>query len=89
MEKIYSFIGDATHEDSLDGLNYCIVLCDDAPGDIVDEVMEESEDAIFYKVDRAQMDSLAKSIEMDVDRHAMGDGYLLDLTEPYILATAD
>jgi hypothetical protein len=35
------------------------------------------------------MDSLAKSIEMDVDRHAMGDGYLLDLTEPYILATAD
>jgi hypothetical protein len=31
------------------------------------------------------MDSIHKSIDGHYDTHGMGDGYLLDLTEPYIV----
>ena len=89
MEKLYAFIGDATHQDSPDGLNSFIVISDDAPADIVEEAMEDSEDAIVRTVDRATMDSITKSIEMSVDTHGMGDGYLLDLTEDYVLCTGE
>ena len=85
MSKLYAFMGDATHQDSPDGLNQFIVISDDAPADIAEEAKEDSEDAIVRTVDRATMDSIAKSIEMNLDTHGMGDGYLLDLTEPYIL----
>ena len=85
MEKLYTFIGDATHQDSPDGLNSFIVIADDAPADIVEETMEDSEDAIVRTVDRATMDSIAKSVDENYDTHGMGDGYLLDLTEPYII----
>jgi hypothetical protein len=83
MSKLYAFIGDATHQDSPDGLNQFIVISDDAPTEIVEEAMEDSEDAVVRTVDRATMDSIAKSIEMGVDTHGMGDGYLLDLTGDY------
>jgi hypothetical protein len=83
MSKLYAFIGDATHQDSPDGLNQFIVISDDAPTEIVEEAMEDSEDAVVRTVDRATMDSIAKSIEMSVDTHGMGDGYLLDLTGDY------
>lgn len=85
MDKLYAFIGDATHQDSPDGLNSFIVIADDAPSDIVEEVMEDTEDAIVRTVDRATMDSIHKSIDGHYDTHGMGDGYLLDLTEPYIV----
>lgn len=84
MSKLFAFIGDATHQDSPDGLNAFIVIADDAPADVVAQCMEDSEDAIVRTVDRAMMDSIAKSIEMSVDTHGMGDGYLLDLTEPFV-----
>ncbi len=85
MDKLYAFIGDATHQDSPDGLNSFIVIADDAPAKIVEEAMEDSEDAIVRTVDRATMDSILKSIVMSVDTHGMGDGYLLDLTEDYVV----
>ena len=84
MEKLHAFIGDATHQDSPDGLTQFIVIAEDAPVEIVEEAMEDSEDAIVRTVDRATMDSIAKSIEMSVDTHGMGDGYLLDLTDDYV-----
>jgi hypothetical protein len=87
MSKLYAFIGDATHQDSPDGLNQFIVISDDAPTEIVEEAMEDSEDAVVRTVDRATMDSIAKSIEMSVDTHGMGDGYLLDLTGDYACIT--
>ena len=83
MSKLYAFIGDATHQDSPDGLNQFIVISDDAPAETVEEAMDDSEDAVVRTVDRATMDSIAKSIEMSVDTHGMGDGYLLDLTGDY------
>lgn len=83
MEKLYAFIGEATHQDSPDGLNQFIVISHDAPLEIAEEAMEDSEDAVVRTVDRATMDSIAKSIEMSVDTHGMGDGYLLDLTGDY------
>jgi hypothetical protein len=85
MEKLYAFIGDATHQDSPDGLNQFTVIADDAPAEIVEEAMEDSEDAIVRTVDRATMDSIAKSIEEHRDTHGMGDGYLLDLAGDYIV----
>ena len=85
MEKLYTFIGDATHQDSPDGLNQFIVIADDAPADIVEEAMEDSEDAIVRTVDRATMDSIAKSVDGNYDTHGMGDGYLLDLAGGYII----
>lgn len=85
MSKLHAFIGDATHQDSPDGLNQFIVICDDTPADIVEEAREDSGDAIICTVDRATMDSIAKSIEMNLDTHGMGDGFILDLTEPFIV----
>ena len=85
MEKLYAFIGDATHQDSPDGLNSFIVIADDAPEHIAEEAKEDSEDAIVRTVDRAMMDSIHKSIDMHVDTHGMGDGYLLDLAGDYII----
>jgi hypothetical protein len=85
METLYAFIGDATHQDSPDSLNSFIVIAGDAPEDVVAESMEDSEDATVVIVDRAAMDSIAKSIEIVSDTHGMGDGFILDLTEPYIL----
>jgi hypothetical protein len=84
-EKLYSFSGDATHEDSLDGLEQYIVLSNDAPDDIVAETLEDSGDAIIYRAERAEMDSLYESIEMNVDRNSLGNGHILDLLEPYII----
>lgn len=83
MKKLYAFIGDATHRDSLEGLEPFIVIADDAPTSIVKKAMRDSEEAIVRTVDRATMDSINKSIELSFDTYGMGDGYLLDLTEPY------
>lgn len=83
MKKLYAFIGDATHRDSLDGLDPFIVIADDAPTSIVEKAKRDSEEAIVRIVDRVAMDSINKSIEMGLDTHGMGDGYLLDLTDAY------
>lgn len=83
MKKLYAFIGDATHRDSLDGLEPFIVIADDAPPSIVEKAMRDSDGAIVRTVDRATMDSINKSIKMILDTHGMGDGYLLDLTDVY------
>lgn len=83
MKKLYAFVGDATHQDSLDGLDPFIVISDDAPPSIVKKAMRDSGEAIVRNVDRATMDSINKSIEMSMDTHGMGDGYLLDLTDAY------
>lgn len=83
MKKLYAFIGDATHRDSLDGLEPFIVIADDAPTALVKKAKHDSEEAIVRVVDRATMDSINKSIEMSLDTHGMGDGYLLDLTDAY------
>lgn len=85
METLYAFIGEATHQDSPDGLNSFIVIAEDAPEDVVDEAMEDSEDSVVVTADRKTMDSITKSIEIHSDTHGMGDGYILDLTEPYIV----
>ena len=83
MKKLYAFIGDASHRDSLDGLDPFIVIADDAPTSIVEKAKRDSEEAIVRIVDRVAMDSINKSIEMGLDTHGMGDGYLLDLTDAY------
>ena len=83
MKKLYAFIGDATHRDSLDGLDPFIVIADDAPTSIVKKAKRDSDEAIVRIVDRVTMDSINKSIEMGLDTHGMGDGYLLDLTDAY------
>ena len=83
MKKLYAFIGDATHRDSLDGLDPFIVIADDAPTSIVKKAKRGSGEAIVRIVDRVTMDSINKSIEMGLDTHGMGDGYLLDLTDAY------
>ena len=83
MKKLYAFIGDATHRDSLDGLDPFIVIADDAPTSIAKKAKRDSEEAIVRIVDRVTMDSINKSIEMGLDTHGMGDGYLLDLTDAY------
>jgi hypothetical protein len=83
MKKLYAFIGDASHRDSLDGLDPFIVIADDAPTSIVKKAKRDSEEAIVRIVDRVTMDSINKSIEMGLDTHGMGDGYLLDLTDAY------
>lgn len=83
MKKLYAFIGDASHRDSLDGLDPFIVIADDAPTSIVKKAKRDSGEAIVRIVDRPTMDSINKSIEMSLDTHGMGDGYLLDLTDAY------
>ena len=83
MKKLYAFIGDATHRDSLDGLDPFIVIANDAPTSIVKKAKRDSDEAIVRIVDRVTMDSINKSIEMGLDTHGMGDGYLLDLTDAY------
>ena len=83
MKKLYAFIGDATHRDSLDGLDLFIVIADDAPTSIVKKAKRDRDEAIVRIVDRVTMDSINKSIEMGLDTHGMGDGYLLDLTDAY------
>ena len=86
-EKLYAFIGEATHLDSPDGLNQYIVIAEDAPDNIVAECMEDNDDdAIISKIHRSAMDSIAKSIAESRDKHVMSDGYVLDLTEPYIIS---
>jgi hypothetical protein len=85
VNKLYAFVGEATHEDSLDGLNQYIAIAEDAPEGVVAEAIEDSDDAIIKTLSRTEMDSLAKSADMNVDTHGIGDGYILDLTEPYIL----
>ena len=84
MKKLYAFIGDATHRDSLDGLEPFVVIADDAPTSLVKKAKHDSDGAIVRIVDRATMDSINKSIEMSLDTHGMGDGYLLDLTDAYV-----
>lgn len=83
MKKLYAFAGDATHRDSLDGLDPFIVIADDAPTAVVKKAKRDSAEAIVRIVDRVTMDSIEKSIEMGLDTHGMGDGYLLDLTDAY------
>ena len=86
MKTLYGFIGDGTHEDSRDSLYSFIVLSDDAPQDIIDECMEDSEDATVLTVSRVEMDLIHKSTDRNEDSHGMPDGHILDLVEPYILA---
>lgn len=89
MSKLYAFVGEATHQDSLDGIQDFAVLAEDAPNEIKAEVLSMEEELTVCTVDRAMMDSIYKSIEMSTDTHGMGDGYLLDLTAPYELMTED
>ena len=65
MKKLYAFIGDATHRDSLDGLDPFIVIANDAPTSIVKKAKRDSDEAIVRIVDRVTMDSINKSIEME------------------------
>ena len=83
MKKLYAFIGDATHRDSIDGLDRFVIIADDAPTDVVKKAERNSGEAIVRIVDRTTMDSINKSIEMSLDTHGMGDGYLLDLADAY------
>jgi hypothetical protein len=83
MSKLYAFIGEATHQDSLDGIQDFAVLAEDAPNEIKVDVLSMEEELTMCTVDRAMMDSIAKSIEMNSDTHGIGNGYLLDLTGDY------
>jgi len=89
MKTLHGFIGDGTHEDSRDSLYQFIVLSEDAPQHIVDECMEDSEEATVLTVSRAEMDLIHKSTELNEDSHGMPDGHILDLVESYILAWGD
>jgi hypothetical protein len=89
MSKLYAFIGEATHQDSLDGIQDFAVLAEDAPNEIKVDVYSMVEELTMCHVDRAMMDSITKSIESNLDTHGMGDGYLLDLTEPFTLHKED
>ena len=83
---LHYFSGEATHEDSRDGLNEYIIMSEDIPSDIKEEAMEDmSDEAIVEIMSREEMDSLNKSLDENRDFHAVKNGYILDLTEPYII----
>lgn len=84
MDKLYAFMGDATHQDSPDGLNAYTVIANDAPEHVVKEVTEDNEDTIVF-LDREIMDRIAFACDALVDTVSVPDGHILDLTEPYIL----
>ena len=85
MEKLYAFIGSATHQDSPDGLEEYIAIAEDIPAHFKEEVLEDSEDAIVKVLTRAEMDSLSKSLEVHADTFGIGDGHILDLVEDHML----
>lgn len=86
--KLYAIIADLDHEDSPDGYEQRTIIADDTPADIALEITEDCDDVIEY-VDRTTMDAIAHAVMSLHERYAMGDGWRIDLTEPYILRWAE
>lgn len=89
MKTLYAFIGEATHEDSRDGLEEYVIISEDIPASMASEVLGDKENAVIKIMSREDMESLVKSIGTESEAHGIGDGYILDLEEPYILRWKD
>lgn len=85
MDTLHYFSGDATHEDSLDGVEEIVIISEDIPSDMKAEVLEDKEESIVQVLSRKEMDSIAKSIDEKRDIHQVKNGYILDLVESFIV----